>query len=51
MSMIGNRTQFVKKTCLLLLTVIMAAGLMIALGVVTAQTAFADSEVEDAGVK
>ena len=51
MSMTGIRTQFVKKTCLLLLTVIMAAGLMIALGVVTAQTAFADSEVEYDGVK
>ena len=49
--MIGTRTQLVKKTCLLLLTVIMAAGLMIALGVVTAQTAFADSEVVDAGVR
>ena len=37
MSMTGIRTQFVKKTCLLLLTVIMAAGFMIAVGVLRTQ--------------
>ena len=51
MSMIGTRTQFVKKMCLLLLAVIMAAGLMIALGVVTAQKAYAEPEVTSDGVR
>ena len=44
MKMTGIRTQFVKKTCLLLLAVIMAAGFLIATGVVTAQTAYADTD-------